>query len=432
MAITTQIPSLPTPPDSNDKVNFRVRADNFVGALPDFGNKINQWATEANFVEDEINNWLGNKDKAYVRMYLGPKDSDPTARNDTTTLQVGDLFFDTTINKMKVWDGSQWQLASSAVNGLLKKTQFTGDGTTTSFAVTDGFDANYGIVFLNGVDVTKDVDISDGQNIKFNTAPANGDETTAYFFGSFRVADVYTKSEIDAGNIVLNAIKNVDGSGSGLDADKLDGLNSSQFVRSDTNDTISGWIKSTKTGKSFSFGAQTSILPSSSIANQTTFIELQAGSGGDTNSNGIVLHNPGTSTSAIEYVNTNIDNGYFNFKSDDKIWDVRINGNKVWHAGDGVASKASNGYQKLPSGLIIQWGAYSSTSSANTFDKVSVTFPISFPNAVISVIGSCGSGNINNNFINITFESQSTSGFTGVRADAVGMDYSVQWFAIGY
>jgi hypothetical protein len=133
---------------------------------------------------------------------------------------------------MEVWDGSQWQLASSAVNGLLKKTQFRGDGTTTSFAVTDGFDANYGIVFLNGVDVTKDVDISDGQNIKFSTAPANGDEITAYFFGSFRVADVYTKSEIDAGNIVLNAIKNVDGSGSGLDADKLDGLDSTEFHRS--------------------------------------------------------------------------------------------------------------------------------------------------------------------------------------------------------
>jgi len=47
---------------------------------------------------------------------------------------------------------------------------------------------------------------------------------------------------------------------------------------------------------------------------------------------------------------------------------------------DFTISKNSNGYQKLPSGLIIQWGGYSSTSSANTFDKVDVTFPTAFPN----------------------------------------------------
>jgi hypothetical protein len=48
-----------------------------------------------------------------------------------------------------------------------------------------------------------------------------------------------------------------------------------------------------------------------------------------------------------------------------------------------TASLSSNGYQKLPSGLIMQWGAFldyasPNTASANTFYKI--TFPISYPN----------------------------------------------------
>ena len=41
-------------------------------------------------------------------------------------------------------------------------------------------------------------------------------------------------------------------------------------------------------------------------------------------------------------------------------------------------SLAGNGYQKLPGGLIIQWGL---TGSAGTVRDVSAAFPIAFPNA---------------------------------------------------
>jgi len=39
---------------------------------------------------------------------------------------------------------------------------------------------------------------------------------------------------------IFDMVKNVDGSGSGLDADKLDGLDSTQFIRSDVDDTVNG------------------------------------------------------------------------------------------------------------------------------------------------------------------------------------------------
>jgi hypothetical protein len=45
-------------------------------------------------------------------------------------------------------------------------------------------------------------------------------------------------------------------------------------------------------------------------------------------------------------------------------------------------SLSSNGYQKLPSGLIIQWG----TESNSVSGTINITFPIQFTNAVYSVI----------------------------------------------
>lgn len=53
--ITQNIPVLPTPPSSNDATNFRSRADEFLSALPNFGNTLNTFKTEANNTLDEMN-----------------------------------------------------------------------------------------------------------------------------------------------------------------------------------------------------------------------------------------------------------------------------------------------------------------------------------------------------------------------------------------
>ena len=50
--------------------------------------------------------------------------------------------------------------------------------------------------------------------------------------------------------------------------------------------------------------------------------------------------------------------------------------------GGGVSSLASSGYQKLPSGLIIQWGT---TSSIPGNGNLVVAFPISFPNSCFTI-----------------------------------------------
>lgn len=59
-------------------------------------------------------------------------------------------------------------------------------------------------------------------------------------------------------------------------------------------------------------------------------------------------------------------------------------GGKVFDFSNSVAS---SGYQKLPSGLILQWGI-----SAFTNGVANIAFPISFPNAIINCVASIDRG----------------------------------------
>ena len=51
--------------------------------------------------------------------YLGQKTSDPTLDNDGNALVAGALYFNTTDNAMKVYDGSQWLSAYASLTGVM-------------------------------------------------------------------------------------------------------------------------------------------------------------------------------------------------------------------------------------------------------------------------------------------------------------------------
>ena len=90
-------------------------------------------------------------------------------------------------------------------------------------------------------------------------------------------------------------------------------------------------------------------------------------------------------------------------------------------------SLSANGYQKLPGGLIIQWGESGSVANDNS---LAVTLPISFPSACVSVqitgnktITVSGSGIQ-------TVQSLSTTGFQINNGQDTAMTF--YWIAIGY
>ena len=86
-------------------------------------------------------------------------------------------------------------------------------------------------------------------------------------------------------------------------------------------------------------------------------------------------------------------------------------------------SLTSSGYQKLPSGLVIQWGKTTDAQYG------SVTFPISFPNSCFNVlISPKESQNAVSYSLTIT-----TSTFTwGSNAYTTSGWPAKAWFAIGY
>lgn len=96
-----------------------------------------------------------------------------------------------------------------------------------------------------------------------------------------------------------------------------------------------------------------------------------------------------------------------------------------------VKSLASSGYQKTPSGLIIQWG------SGVFSDATSATFPIAFPTACLQlVIGPANYDNTKADYqkvVAIAAYNTTTTGFTasssrGVLTGAL----AGTWIAVGY
>lgn len=97
------------------------------------------------------------------------------------------------------------------------------------------------------------------------------------------------------------------------------------------------------------------------------------------------------------------------------------------------SSAAASGYQRLPNGLIIQWGALTNTGATDT-----VTFPIAFPNSVWSVVAgqSNGAGQMPLSVVTaITLSNFTLKSYVGapgavMNAAAAGQN-SCYYFAVG-
>lgn len=72
------------------------------------------------------------------------------------------------------------------------------------------------------------------------------------------------------------------------------------------------------------------------------------------------------------------------------------------------ASLSSNGYQKLPSGLIIQWGVSNIGYNESSY---LITFPIPYPNAAFNVTAVGGYGAAVDGSIGLSVKSLSSNGF---------------------
>ena len=129
---------------------------------------------------------------------MGAGSSNPTTATGGGALVTGALFFNTTDNAMKVYNGTSWVDAGSAVNGTAERNTYTATASQTTFVIT--YDVGFVDVYLNGIKllVTADFTATSGTNIVLTTGATVGDIVDIIAYGTFNVANTYTPATADA------------------------------------------------------------------------------------------------------------------------------------------------------------------------------------------------------------------------------------------
>ena len=115
-----------------------------------------------------------------------------------TGVPEGTLWFDTTNDVMKVYDGSAFANAGSSVNGTSQRNKFTATANQTVFSGNDddavvlAYDPNFLDVYLNGVRLvngsSNDYTATDGSTITLTSGASAGDILNVVSFGTFQLA----------------------------------------------------------------------------------------------------------------------------------------------------------------------------------------------------------------------------------------------------
>jgi hypothetical protein len=133
----------------------------------------------------------------------------------SSSLDVGDLYFDTSSDTMKVYGGSGWQNAGSSVNGTAARFIFSVSSSTLTISGNDtagntlAYDAGFVDVWLNGVKMVNgtDVTVTSGTSIVFAVAigTSGTDTVDVIAYGTFNVANV-TSSSLENGSVTTAKI----------------------------------------------------------------------------------------------------------------------------------------------------------------------------------------------------------------------------------
>ena len=150
---------------------------------------------------------------AFANIYLGPSASAPTLDPDGSALDVGDLYFDTVSQTMKVYSSSGWIPAGSSVNGTSSRFTYTVSSSTTTITGADdntntlAYDAGFVDVYLNGVKMVNgtDVTVTSGTSIVFSSAigTVGTDVVDIIAFGTFQLSNfsINDANDVSTGGI---------------------------------------------------------------------------------------------------------------------------------------------------------------------------------------------------------------------------------------
>lgn len=224
----------------------------------------------------------------FAEVYYGPSATDPTTRRDGSTLEEGDLYFNTSSNAMFAYTSSGWVATGTAIPVTITTQQFSGNGSTTVFTLsTAATFSTAADVYISGVAqrVTTDYTVS-GTTLTFTTAPPSGTNNIYV-----RIVSSYAGGTPNDGSV--STVKIVDGA---VTASKVSSTTGSGAFVLATAPTITG-VKETKAAVSASnIDLATANYFSKTISGDITFTVSNTASSGSVSSFILDLTNGGSST----------------------------------------------------------------------------------------------------------------------------------------
>ena len=194
-------------PTANDQVANKAYADSILGSSTAAATSATAAANSAAAALSSENAAAGHATTAQSAIASSQQFLDtyfvsanaPTGSN----VGIGDLWFDTTNNLMKVYGSGGFQNAGSSVNGTSERADFvvgtssgSYTGSTTTFPAT--YDAGFVDVYLNGVKLApSDFTATSGSTIVLGSAASTGDTVAVVGYGTFQLSSHYTKTEVD-------------------------------------------------------------------------------------------------------------------------------------------------------------------------------------------------------------------------------------------
>ena len=239
--------------------------------------------------------------KNFAKVYLGPKDEEPTERNDGSDLQQGDMYFNNNDDTMYYYDGDEWVSFLNADK--------LDDLDSSQFLRSDEDDT-----FDGELTITKKIILNGDTQFKLDFYNQESDKKSEIHFNS------YTNSDSDYAYIRYD----------------------------DDNDDYNIW-GDTDENSALVLGVQND--------------------GQNDSSDVIALESP----AGIFFNAPNIYKGH------------KDNYSNVWSDDIIDTNKSNNGHLRLPNGLIIQWGVSDYVSLNQETKEIDVNFDITFPNNVFNV-----------------------------------------------
>lgn len=288
-------------------------------------------------------------------------------------------------------------LSGASADAAISETQFTASAGQTSFGMT----YTVGSVFLvtrNGADVA--FTASTGTTVVLTTAASNGDIVKVYTCTAFQIANAVAKSgDTMTGSLTM----------SGAPINEAQGANIASAATVNLSAATGNYVHitgtTTITAITLSQGQERTVVFDGALT-LTNGASLIIPGGTVTTAAGDVATFRGEAAGVVRCVDYVPGNGY------------------PLLAGFG-GSLAASGYQKLPSGLIAQWGYYTFTTTNAT-----LSFPIAFPNGVLQLVAAHSWPGAPSSASAVSVGTLSNSQFYGRSGGAGSVGASV--IAIGY